>query len=430
MQLGSLEITGLSNRPKVQMDFRPGINIVYGQNGVGKTTILHVIGNLINQAFPKFLFLDFKTIHLHTDNGEVHLTKSNDKLMVSGGSGMFLKSTQTVSKESYYDQKRRREIEEETSYPFEHKRAETPFAYFPAFRSVIETDILQGYTRNTYRDPRSPAQKGPTIQDIFGQFVPDFSFPGLEFIETSLTSQINEAVRITASIANKIMIDIGLGRMIEVLEKHATLKKSKKSFEQLQNDIISKIEQMNLKYGKYNITTSQNTPYEKLKSVIVSFKEPPDKSPHKRLITNILSVFDIMLSESIDRLEQAFQGTNLFFEEVNKFIKPKSISYAITNSLRGSIGFSISYENHKEINSLRQLSSGEKHIIALLYQASRMSKKSVVLIDEPELSLHVDWQQMIMQAMRKQMSSAQIIACTHSPIILEHANGHEIALRY
>ena len=45
----------------------------------------------------------------------------------------------------------------------------------------------------------------------------------------------------------------------------------------------------------------------------------------------------------------------------------------------------------------------------------------IVLIDEPELSLHVDWQRIILGEMMKQVGNRQVIACTHSPeIAAEH----------
>ncbi len=46
-----------------------------------------------------------------------------------------------------------------------------------------------------------------------------------------------------------------------------------------------------------------------------------------------------------------------------------------------------------------------------------MSKQQIVLIDEPEISLHVDWQRKLLQKMSEQLGNRQIIVCTHSPVI-------------
>ena len=46
-----------------------------------------------------------------------------------------------------------------------------------------------------------------------------------------------------------------------------------------------------------------------------------------------------------------------------------------------------------------------------------MSGQRVVLIDEPEISLHIDWQHFLISEMVAQLQDRQIITCTHSPMI-------------
>lgn len=46
-----------------------------------------------------------------------------------------------------------------------------------------------------------------------------------------------------------------------------------------------------------------------------------------------------------------------------------------------------------------------------------MSGQRVVLIDEPEISLHIDWQSLLIPEMVAQLQDRQIITCTHSPMI-------------
>jgi predicted ATP-dependent endonuclease of OLD family len=45
---------------------------------------------------------------------------------------------------------------------------------------------------------------------------------------------------------------------------------------------------------------------------------------------------------------------------------------------------------------------------------NRMSGNSAVLIDEPELSLHIDWQEELLSKMMSQLGNRQIIVCTPS----------------
>jgi predicted ATPase len=68
-----------------------------------------------------------------------------------------------------------------------------------------------------------------------------------------------------------------------------------------------------------------------------------------------------------------------------------------------------------------QLSSGEQHEIVLLFHLLfRVSKDTLVLIDEPELSLHIDWQRQFLPELLNIAGGAQIdaLVATHSPSIV------------
>ena len=79
---------------------------------------------------------------------------------------------------------------------------------------------------------------------------------------------------------------------------------------------------------------------------------------------------------------------------------------------------------HKPI-PLEKLSSGEKNDFILFYQLIFAAKpKSIVLIDEPEISLHVAWQNEFIDELMKicKLNSLQAIVATHSPDIV---NGND-----
>ena len=51
------------------------------------------------------------------------------------------------------------------------------------------------------------------------------------------------------------------------------------------------------------------------------------------------------------------------------------------------------------------------------YAAAQAHNGNIVLIDEPEISLHIDWQRLLLRKMAEQLDHRQIIVCTHSPEI-------------
>lgn len=65
------------------------------------------------------------------------------------------------------------------------------------------------------------------------------------------------------------------------------------------------------------------------------------------------------------------------------------------------------------------LSSGEKQLFILLGEALLQEGRPVVFIsDEPELSLHVAWQSVLFENVRRLNPACQIICATHSPDIV------------
>ncbi len=68
-----------------------------------------------------------------------------------------------------------------------------------------------------------------------------------------------------------------------------------------------------------------------------------------------------------------------------------------------------------------QLSSGEQHELVLFYELLfRLKPDSLVLIDEPEISLHPDWQLQFLDDLKKiiELSPFDALVATHSPLII------------
>ncbi|WP_412076734.1 AAA family ATPase [Streptomyces xanthophaeus] len=84
-----------------------------------------------------------------------------------------------------------------------------------------------------------------------------------------------------------------------------------------------------------------------------------------------------------------------------------------------------------QVISPSQLSSGEQHEIVLLYDLLFGVKSgSLVLIDEPEISLHVAWQQEFMADIQRiaKLSDLRFIVATHSPQIVNEWWAQTIGL--
>jgi ABC-type lipoprotein export system ATPase subunit len=66
-----------------------------------------------------------------------------------------------------------------------------------------------------------------------------------------------------------------------------------------------------------------------------------------------------------------------------------------------------------------QLSSGEKQILVILLTVLiQNNKPSILFMDEPEISLHFDWQKKLIQYIKELNPNVQIILATHSPAVV------------
>lgn len=73
------------------------------------------------------------------------------------------------------------------------------------------------------------------------------------------------------------------------------------------------------------------------------------------------------------------------------------------------------------------LSAGEKQMLSFIcYNA--FHQNSVIFIDEPELSLHVDWQRQLYSILKAQNPTNQFVFATHSPFIYGKYPDKEVAI--
>ena len=98
-----------------------------------------------------------------------------------------------------------------------------------------------------------------------------------------------------------------------------------------------------------------------------------------------------------DKLNELFKPTSKRFVESEEDTQPKVI-----------------LPNGEKL-SLFQLSSGEKQLLLILLTVLCQDEKpTILLLDEPEISLHTHWQYELIEIIRKLNPNCQVIAVTHS----------------
>jgi predicted ATP-dependent endonuclease of OLD family len=87
-------------------------------------------------------------------------------------------------------------------------------------------------------------------------------------------------------------------------------------------------------------------------------------------------------------------------------------------------GITVRTLDNKNIG-LQFLSSGEKQVLRIFIETLRAESNSI-FVDEPELSLHIDWQKQLIADMQLLNPNTQIIFATHSPEIMAEVDDNRI----
>tara|TARA_R110002033_G_scaffold169513_1_gene210322 strand:+ start:127 stop:1392 length:1266 start_codon:yes stop_codon:yes gene_type:complete len=119
----------------------------------------------------------------------------------------------------------------------------------------------------------------------------------------------------------------------------------------------------------------------------------------------------------IDMSLEAEEKTKLIYNQIDLFLATLKDFIPEKNFIFESSELLITRTGNNEISS-EKLSSGEKQLLILLIETLlQKSEPYIYLTDEPELSLHIEWQRKIIPAVVKLNPNAQVIAATHSPEI-------------
>ena len=84
----------------------------------------------------------------------------------------------------------------------------------------------------------------------------------------------------------------------------------------------------------------------------------------------------------------------------------------------GEIYLTLTTDTEKKI-TFDRLSSGEKQLLILLFSTIvQNNQECITFWDEPEISLHIEWQRKLIRVIRQLNPNMQLIIATHSPSIL------------
>ncbi len=150
------------------------------------------------------------------------------------------------------------------------------------------------------------------------------------------------------------------------------------------------------------------------------------KTSHSDILKDVLQVYLQDSNEKLAIYNELAKRIDLLMDIINKRFLYKKIS------IDKNTGFSfVSLLTGKQI-PLSGLSSGEQHELVLFFQLLFDTEpNSLLLIDEPEISLHISWQNHFINDLREVigLNNLSAIIATHSPDIINKNWDYTVVLK-
>lgn len=438
--LRHVSVRGLYGRLDLDVAFHQDVTIVYGKNGSAKTTTLHIVANILSKRFERFSFLNFRFIELSLGTGDtIRVVKSRAQgrrslIHVELNSKIVV---QPFDSQDVVRDLREMELFEEPPEKLQRIREQAKLipvqaaTYFPAFRTTLEAADHYGdhygspvtryremeIRREPHRRRRESWERVTTefARDLFGKFVPEINYPSPSRIQKELRDAIREAYFSVAQSDSAILTDAFLDAFA-ALGRVGVDDSSSETVEELLGEIRESLEQLSVQGPDNNETEHVENVYERLKRTVDELKTK-DEFLERGSLVPFLNVYRDALLKRVDAQRQAFREIDRYVHSVNEFLEAKELAYDLGGRTRPSLRVPYLALPGGGRADLTTLSSGERQVVSLLYASMRKRTGEVVLIDEPEISLHIDWQRLLIRKMSSQLQDKQLVVCTHSPEI-------------
>lgn len=434
MNLTSLKmfrIIGLFGKYNIDLPFEKQVNIYIGENGLGKTTILNCLYYTLEKNYTKLesiaferieiLFKDVDTLFSITKADIIAFNRKRNKHrmyhdedyldFLLSDLGISINSLDNLSSDEIEYLSRKLATIQGIPINIARRRL---FVYFDAHQN------MHGRAKG---DEKKVQQLSKAISDNLSERI--IYLPTYRRIENDFSSfnirneEINNSemlIRFGMSDVQK-SIDVILEE-IRSLAMQGYNKMTGILLEQyVENDsIIGVDEEIDQKIVRIVLDRLGD----KIKPPIK--EEIFDLVKTKKIYNEHLHLLNLLrkLIENYDQQKRLDDCINGFVCTCNNYLKGKHLEYDPSNLTLG-IYFDGSLGKTDEMIKLTQLSSGEKQIVSLFSKLYlEANDKSIVIIDEPELSLSINWQQMLLPDIMRSGNCAFLLTVTHSPFIFEN----------
>jgi energy-coupling factor transporter ATP-binding protein EcfA2 len=409
----SVNVNGLFGHRSVPLLLDPALTVITGENGSGKSTILQAVDALSNGRWVRFHSLPLTSLEIvFADESRLMATNTEDGVAVTGPGEPWEIDLHVLDSP---DAQRR--------------------------RALIRRDIERG--RMSARTA-ARLEKGLDFPDIADIELPDWLVAVLDQTHTKLISARRlehrlrsepgvEPGRTTESVVDRYASEMR-DRMQYELSRYAA--ESQQQEKSLPSRIVHAMQE-----GTDEDSEAIAVEVDGLRAEVRELadllarvglfdeEEDPDQQfegyprDNENILLAVREVYRVA-RDRLDRLTRLRSDLDLFATFLNQRLTGKRVE------LNQEKGIDVVLPETGRIRP-SQLSSGEQQLLALAYELLfGTSPRAVVLLDEPELSLHVGWLNGLISAFLDfgQRRELQYVVATHSPSIVAGFSERERSL--
>lgn len=434
MKLVRVEFTKLFGYFDYSIDFHDTVTILHGLNGCGKTTMLQTINAVFNKEMDTIKSTDLQSVSfffstgaiLKIDRKKIYLDPEKEK-----ATGIIYLAYSIIEngKETVFDS-----FENTDEYQDTVKRFLKGYRPFPFLERINESTWYDRKRETKLNLEEVIAEYGTIIFRRYSrEYLEDDIPQPVQDILASMDVRLIAADRLT--VAKRVERQYGEDNI--KIERRVNL--IAKDLSQKIRDTIQQYAQLSQAKDRTfplrAIKQSSPLTVDEIKSKMIELEskrkefvdtgileeEQDDIGIHDLLdaITESnrqnLSLYAIDTEEKLNALSSLSSSINLFRNLIDKNFNNKRIVFNKDYGFR----FVATYSDSTILP--QSLSSGEQHELVMFYDLIfNASENTLILIDEPELSLHIKWQLDYVDELLQIISATKFSAvlATHSPQII------------
>lgn len=417
MIIQSVEIKGFWGRQTASTKINKDVTIFIGENGTGKTTFVNSISAVLNVDFYQLARLSFDEIVIKLTDINNKNTKTIKVINDSKNNIPINHYEYKISRKSYdlvvdmpiFSRATRVLNDNRLLYGRMHRSYRDQYIELKKeLHNIVEVSEISVYRHSyNWENENDSIQSLSAVDERLKKLL-----SGLSSYQLKLETKLNE---ISNDFQQKTLLSLLYSEDFDKFEREK-IENQYSTLEEQKNKIHKAFEELGIKDKKHDIDKH----IEKIKTGIEGLRVENSQNENTDdvfaipLFYRTNHILDL-LNKSEKEKNKITEARDNFFKILNDFVTRKKIIYEKNTS---ELSFYI-LENQNEYFPWNQLSSGEKQLLIQFLEALLQEKRNVIFIaDEPELSLHVKWQEKLINAIRKLNPNAQLIIATHSPDIV------------